>query len=188
MKQIYFSTRSSWREWLRKNHDQENGVWLVFNKTKTGRHSLAYEESVEEALCYGWIDSIIKRIDEERYCRMFTPRQDGSRWSITNQKRVKKVIKEGRMTEFGLAKIEAAKRLGNWKRDPRPKISLDIPCELAEALAQNGKAKNFFESLAPTCRNHFISWMVSAKRPETKAKRLKESLALLERGRKLGLK
>lgn len=100
MKEIYFINCSPWREWLRRNHAQEDGLWLVFAKKAAGLPSLAYEESVEEALCFGWIDSIIKRIEDKRYCRKFTARKHGSRWSILNQKRVEKIIKEGRMTGF----------------------------------------------------------------------------------------
>jgi uncharacterized protein YdeI (YjbR/CyaY-like superfamily) len=174
---------------LAENHDkEENGIWLVFYKKETGRPSLEYEESVEEALCFGWIDSIIKRIDDDKYWRKFTRRKDDSRWSNTNRKRVEKIIKEGRMTEFGLAKIEAAKRSRSWNMDPRPVINTDIPQELSEALVQNRKAKDFFEKLAPTYQKRFIGWIVTAKRAETKARRLKESMVLLARGEKLGLK
>jgi uncharacterized protein YdeI (YjbR/CyaY-like superfamily) len=189
MKQVHVTTRSQWRRWLSENHDQEkNGIWLVFNKKETGRPSLEYEESVEEALCFGWIDSIIKRIDGGKYCRKFTPRKDRSRWSNLNKKRAEKIIKEGRMTEFGLAKIAAAKRSGSWEMDPRPVINLGIPRDLSAAFARNRKVKDFFEKLAPTYRKHFIGWIVTAKKPETRAKRLKESLALLASGKKLGLK
>lgn len=160
----------------------------MFYKKERGRPGLKYEESVEEALCFGWIDSIIKRIDDDKYCRKFTPRKKDSSWSDINRKRVEKVIKEGRMTPFGLAKIEAAKRSGSWEIDSRPLIRRDIPQELSEALARNRKAKDFFEKLAPTYRRHFIGWIVTAKRPETRARRLNESLALLGRGEKLGLK
>ena len=189
MQQVRVSNRDHWRRWLAENHDkQENGIWLVFSKKKTGRPSLAYEESVEEALCFGWVDSIIKRIDDESYCRKFTPRKDNSRWSNLNRKRVEKIILEGRMTEFGLAKITAAKSSGKWQKDPRPVISMAIPKELSEALARNEKAKVFFERLAPAYQKHFIGWIATAKRPETRAKRVRESLALLGRGKRLGLK
>jgi len=189
MKQVHLTTRSQWRRWLAENHDkEESGIWLVFYKKETGRPSLEYEESVEEALCFGWIDSIIKRIDDDKYCRKFTPRKNDSRWSNTNKKRVEKIIKEGRMTESGLAKIKVAKRLESWGADPRPVIPMGIPQELSEALARNRKAKDFFEKLAPTYRRHFIGWIVTAKRPETRAKRLQESLVLLGKGEKLGLK
>jgi uncharacterized protein YdeI (YjbR/CyaY-like superfamily) len=174
---------------LDENHDRETGgIWLVFHKKGTGRPSLEYEESVEEALCFGWIDSLIKRIDDESYCRKFTPREDGSGWSNANKKRVEKIVRESRITAFGQAKVEAAKRSGRWEINPRPAISLDVPKDLSGALARNGTAKDFFESLAPTYRKHFIGWIVTAKRPETRAKRLKESLALLEKRQKLGLK
>jgi uncharacterized protein YdeI (YjbR/CyaY-like superfamily) len=189
VKHVHVTTRGQWRRWLADNHDQEkDGVWLDFHKKGTGRPSLEYEESVEEALCFGWIDSIIKRIDDEKYCRKFTPRKDASVWSNSNKRRVEKIIKEGRMTEFGRAKVDAAKRSGRWELDPRPVISVDIPQELSEALARDQRARNFFEKLAPTYQKQFIGWIVTAKRDETRAKRLKESLALLASGEKLGLK
>jgi uncharacterized protein YdeI (YjbR/CyaY-like superfamily) len=189
MKQLHVSNRDQWRRWLAENHNKEaSGIWLLFHKKEKGIPSLEYEESVEEALCFGWIDSIIKSIDDDKYCRKFTPRKVASRWSNTNKKRVEKIIKEGRMTEFGLAKIEAAKKSGMWEMDPRPVIELDVPQELAEALSRHRRAKEFFEKLAPTYRKHFIAWIAIAKRPETRTKRLKEALDLLGRGEKLGLK
>lgn len=189
MKQVHVTSRGQWRRWLAQNHDKEkNGIWLLFDKKRSGRPSLDYEASVEEALCFGWIDSVIKRIDDRFYCRKFTPRKDASRWSNTNKRRVEKIIREGRMTPFGLVKVEAAKRSGRWDEDPRPLISLDLPTELSEILTRNKRAKDFFERLAPTYQKQFIGWIVTAKRPETKATRLRESLALLARGAKLGLK
>jgi len=189
MKQVHVSTRAQWRKWLAGNHDQApDGIWLVFYKKDTGRPSLEYDEAVEEALCFGWIDSIIKTIDADKYCRKFTCRKDNSKWSATNKKRVEKIIREGGMTQFGLAKVEAAKKAGNWEIDPRPVITMALPRELEEALGRNGKAKRFFERLAPTYQKHFIGWIVTAKRPETRAKRVGESIALLASGGKLGLK
>ena len=189
MKRVYVLTRSQWRRWLAENHDKEkNGIWLVFYKKEAGRPSLKYEDSVEEALCFGWIDSIIKRIDDNKYCRKFTPRREGSSWSNANKKRVEKITKEGRITKFGLAKIEAAKRVGSWKRDSPPVISVDLPQDLLDALARNRKAKDFFEKLAPSFQRRYIAWIATAKKPETRAKRLKESVALLRKGERLGLK
>jgi uncharacterized protein YdeI (YjbR/CyaY-like superfamily) len=189
MKEVYLPTRAKWRKWLSDNHDKEkNGIWLVFYKKETGKPSLEYEESVEEALCFGWIDSIIKKIDDEKYYRKFTPRKLDSKWSELNKKRVKKVIKEGRMTEYGLAKIEAAKKSGLWEGNPPATINLDIPKELVGALRKNKKAKGFFDQLAPTYQKHYIAWITTARRPETKEKRIKESITLLEQGKKLGLK
>ena len=189
MKTVYITTRSKWRDWLAKNHDkEENGIWLVFYKKKTNKPTLEYEEAVEDALCFGWIDSIIKKIDESKYARKFTPRRAGSMWSELNKKRAEKMIKQGRMTNAGLVKIKSAKKTGIWDKDPRPKISLDIPDEFATALAKNKKAKENFDKLALTYRRHYIGWVADAKRAETKKRRIAESIALLEQGKKLGLK
>lgn len=189
MKQVHVTNRKQWRQWLAENHDQQtDGVWLVFHKKFTGRLALNYDESVEEALCFGWVDSIIKRIDDEIYCQKFSPRKMDSAWSTSNKERVAKLAREGRMTKFGQAKVDAAKKSGRWAIDPRPVISIDVPRELAEALDRNKDAKTFFETLAPTYRRHFIGWIIMAKRPETRAQRVKESLTLLARGEKLGLK
>src|SRR5215469_16672255 len=138
MKQIHATTRSEWRRWLAENHDREkDGIWLVYHKRETGSPTLEYEESVEEALCFGWIDSIIKRIDAGKYCRKFTPRKDGSAWSSSNKKRVEKLVNEGRMTKFGQAKIDAARKSGRWELDPRPVIDKHASHDLFEALAGN---------------------------------------------------
>lgn len=145
MKQILVTIRRQWRRWLTGNHDREvKGIWLVFNKKNTGRPSLEYEESVEEALCSGWIDSIIKRIDEGKYCRKFTPRKDDSNWSTTNKKGVEKIIKEGNMTEFGLAKVEAAKRLGCWEKDSRPAVRTDVPYCVAKIFRDLPSFRRFW--------------------------------------------
>src|SRR5512139_670051 len=105
MKQVHFSNRREWREWLTQNHErEEEGIWLVFCREGSGKPSLRYEDSVEEALCFGWIDSIIKHLDEVRYCRKFTPRKDASRWSLANRTRAERLIRQGRMTKFGLKK------------------------------------------------------------------------------------
>lgn len=189
MKRIYVSTRGQWRKWLSENHDRERGgIWLVFYKRKANKPSLDYDESVEEALCFGWIDSIIRRLDDERYCRKFTPRKNESSWSNANKRRVNKILKAGRMTEFGLAKVRAAKEIGTWELPARPALSMAVPPELSAALARNKTASDSFERLAPTYRKRFIGWIAAAKRPGTRINRLKASLLLLKSGKKLGLK
>jgi uncharacterized protein YdeI (YjbR/CyaY-like superfamily) len=188
MKQLYVTDRDKWREWLSRNHATKAGIWLVFYKKETSRPTIAYEAAVEEAICFGWIDSIIKKIDAAKYVRKFTPRSDKSKWSQLNKKRANKMIRQGRMTEVGLAKIKAAKKTGLWNIDALPRISLDVPPEFAKALARNKKAKGNFDKLAPTYRKHYIGWIAIAKRPETKKRRIDESIALLEKGQKLGLK
>jgi uncharacterized protein YdeI (YjbR/CyaY-like superfamily) len=188
IRQLYVADRGQWRDWLSKNHAAEAGIWLIFYKKETSKPSIEYEAAVEEALCFGWIDSIIKKIDAEKYARKFTPRSDKSRWSALNKKRVTKMIKEGRMTKVGLAKIETAKKTGLWDRDNRSQISFDVPPEFTKALARNKKAKESFDKLATTYRKRYIAWISVAKRPETKKRRIEESIALLEKGQKLGLK
>ena len=189
MKQLYIPDRSRWRKWLTKNHDNEvNGIWLVFYKKKTNKPTLEYEHAVEEAICFGWVDSLIKKIDEAKYARKFTPRKADSFWSKLNKKRAERMIKQGLMTKAGLAKIKVAKETGWWDKDPRPKISFEIPDEFAAALAKNKKAKENFDKLSLTYRRYYIGWIVTAKRDETKKRRIAESIVLLEQGKKLGVR
>ena len=189
MQELYFQNRELWRTWLAENHDTvEEGIWLVYYKKGTGTPSLDYEASVEEALCYGWIDSIIKRLDAERYVRKFTPRKLDSLWSDSNKKRVQRMIDRNQITEYGLAKITAAKASGLWEQSPRPDLSFDLPEEFTRALVAHPKARSFFDSLAPSYRKHYIGWIASAKRAETRERRTRESIALLEKGEKLGMR
>ena len=188
MKEVFIKNRKEWREWLSENHDKGTDVWLVFYKKGINRPTLKYEDSVEEALCFGWIDSIIKKIDEEKYARKFTPRNPDSRWSELNKKRAEKMIQEGQMTPFGLDKIKAARKNGLWDKTERPQLSFEMPSEFAEALSNNPKAKENFEKLSPSYQKQYLGWIEVAKRPETKKKRIRESISLLNEGEKLGLK
>ena len=188
MKQLYVKTREEWREWLTRNHDQSTGVWLVFYKKHTGKPTLDYEAAVEEALCFGWIDSIIKKLDEDRYLRKLTPRKPNSRWSDLNKKRANRVIRQQRMTAAGRALIKAAKASGLWEQSARPEIDLELPRELALALARRPKAQAFFDQLAPSYRRQFIGWIATAKQEATRERRVKEAITLLAQGKKLGMK
>jgi uncharacterized protein YdeI (YjbR/CyaY-like superfamily) len=174
--------RQQWRTWLRKHHASSPGVWLLFYKDRTGVKSIPYEDSVREALCFGWIDSLIKRLDDDRYARKFTPRQPSSKWSAINRKRWVELKAAGLLTSTGLA---AAPTDNTYA--PLPAIP-DLPAYIANALKANAKAWDFFCKLAPTYRRHFVVWIHSAKRPETREKRIRESTALLAAGKKLGLK
>lgn len=187
-KTLYVPNRDEWRQWLEQNHDTEKEVWLIYYKKHTGKHGIPYDDAVEEALCYGWIDSIIKRIDDETFCRKFTPRKDTSQWSEANKKRVEKMIREGKMTEIGLAKIEAAKRTGKWEKPVTSRQEFKMPPELIEALATNKEAGENFDKLAPSHQRQYIGWVASAKKEETRKKRVKEAIELLEQNRKLGMK
>lgn len=188
MKQLQVKNSVEWRKWLSLNHNKVDGVWLVFLKGKEKMNSLDYEKAVEDALCYGWIDSIIKKLDEEKYVRKFTPRKDKSRWSDLNKSRVKKLIKEKKMTPVGLAKIEAAKKNGFWNKPIESYADFELPKEFKTALRKNAKAENFFNSLAPSYKKYFIGWISTAKKEETRAARIKESVKLLSAGKKLGMK
>ena len=188
MKQVYVKNRKEWRDWLSKNHDRETDIWLVYYKKETGRPTIKYEDSVEEALCFGWIDSIIKKIDEEKYVRKFTPRKPDSYWSEPNKQRVENMIKAGRMTPHGLNKIDAAKKTGLWDKNARPQLSFEMQPEFKDALKNSPKAKAVFEKLSPSHKKQYLGWIEVAKRPETKEKRIKEAITLLEKGEKLGLK
>ena len=188
MEQVYVKTRKEWRDWLSRHHDKSNGIWLVFYKKHTGKPSLEYGEAVEECLCFGWIDSIIKRIDDEKYVRKMTPRSSGSRWSPLNKKRVIHLTEQGLMTPAGMKKVAEARKSGLWNKADRLNISVETPDELSRALAGNSKARLFFDGLAPSYRRQFIGWIAAAKKQETRARRVKESMALLEKGETLGMK
>lgn len=190
MNRLEVTTREDWREWLIDNHASVTEVWIVFYKKYTGLPSLSYDDAVEEAICFGWIDSIIKRLDERRFVRKFTPRKAGSNWSEINKARARKMVDAARMTDAGLKAIEKAKRSGEWdsKHEP-PRIPSDgIPEELAEAFSKHPKAREGFESLAPSYRRKYAMWIASAKRPETRQRRTREAVEKLKRHEKLGLR
>lgn len=188
VKRAYFTTKKEWRAWLRRHYDTERGVWLIFYKKETGKPTLAYESAVEEALCYGWIDSTVKTIDDETYARKFTPRKEKSNWSDLNKKRATKLIMKKRMTRIGMRLIEAAKESGLWDRPDRPAPAVEMPREFQNTLRKNRIAFQQFNALAPSHQKQYIMWVGTAKRPETRAKRIAESIELLGRGKKLGLK
>lgn len=185
---MYVKTRDEWRDWLIQNHDKSVGIWLVFYKKHTDKPTIEYNDAVEEALCFGWIDSIIKKVDGEKYVRKLTPRKADSRWSDLNKKRVDALEKKGLMTEAGMAKVKEAKKSGMWDKIDCQQISNEVPKELKKVLAKNKKAQQLFYQLAPSYQKQFISWIVLAKRPETRERRIEESIALLEKGEKLGMK
>ncbi len=177
-----FGNRQQWRAWLAKHHASSAGVWLVFYKRHTGVKSIPYEDTVREALCFGWIDSLIKRLDDQRYALKVTPRQPNSKWSDLNRKRWIQLKAAGLLTSAGLL----AKPTDN-SYAPRP-IVPDLPVYIAKALKTDHKAWKFFRELAPTHRRRFLVWIHTAKRAETREKRIRESIRLLAAGQKLGLK
>lgn len=179
---LQFRSRPHWRAWLAKHHTSSPGVWLIFYKAHTGMKSISYEETVREALCFGWIDSLMKRLDDDRYCLKVTPRQPASKWSDINRKRWVELQAAGLLASAGLT---AAPTTNTYA--PRPVIPV-LPAYIAKALRANAKAWKFFRELAPTYRRDFVVWIHMAKRPETREKRIRESIDLLRAGKKLGLK
>lgn len=236
------TSRAKWHAWLASHHQSADEVWLVFYKKHTGRARLAYADAIEEALCFGWVDNIVKRINEASFALKFTPRRDGSRWSEVNKQRFRKLLREGRVTEAGLAKAPSATRkapvegiptavrtalkghpkawnafqkLSPFRRkvyvqmmtEPKKEETrtqrvrevihqleqntgevTDLPGFLEKALKANGKAWENFQNLAPSYRRHYVGWIMHAKQEETRQRRLREAVALLEQNKKLGLK
>ena len=156
---------------MRDNHAEAQGVWLVAYKAATGKARLTYEDSIPDALCYGWIDSLNKPLDDERTALLFTPRKAGSGWSRTNKVRIARLLKEGRMETAGLAKIAAAKRDGSWTLLDSVE-ALEVPDDLRKALGAAGMRK--FDALTPGRRKEHLRALVTAKRPETRARRIDE--------------
>ena len=188
METLEVGSRAEWRRWLARNHARNAGVWLVFRKAHAGGPGLSYDDSVEEALCFGWIDSLIRRIDESRYARKFTPRKPGSRWSKSNKARARKMIEAGLMQPPGLALVEEARAGGEWAAADAPPPAPSMPAELAEALQAHRGAKAGFDSLPPSLGKQYMAWVGSAKRADTRVRRAKELAAVLARGERLGLK
>jgi uncharacterized protein YdeI (YjbR/CyaY-like superfamily) len=186
--ELYVTNRVDWRKWLRKNHGSKKEVWLIYHKKHTGKPSIPYDDSIEEAICFGWIDNIIKRIDDEKFVRKFTPRKAKSKWSEVNKKRARRMMKEGKMTEAGLAKIREAKKSGEWIKVAPLRKELVIPPYMKEALAKNKRALDNFCNLAKSYKRQYVGWISSAKREETRRRRLAEAIRLLEKNERLGMK
>ncbi len=181
------SERDAWRRWLAENGSREKEVWLVFFKKESGRPSIDYEDAVEEALCFGWVDSIIQKIDEVSYARKFTRRSNAQKWSASNLRRTQKMIAAGKMTEAGLAVID-------------PEILKLSPADLERhddeeafeaikaLLRQNEKAWQNFTALAPSHQRRYLGWIASAKQQATRERRVAEAVGYLEKNETLPLK
>jgi uncharacterized protein YdeI (YjbR/CyaY-like superfamily) len=183
---ITAASRDEWRAWLEKHHATETEVWLVYYKKHTGKPSVSYIQSVKEAICFGWIDGLKKRVDDERYMHRFTPRKPGSKWSPTNITLAKELIGSGRMTEAGLTAFRNRKTYDDDFLQAKQQLAL-LP-EYEQALKQNEKAWARFTKLAPSYRKNYIGWLQAAKKPETRHKRLQELIKVLEENKKLGMK
>lgn len=185
---LYFSDQAAWHTWLSDNHAARQVVWLIFYKSQTGLPSIDYECAVEEAICFGWIDSLIKHLDDQRYARKFTRRTNIKKWSPTNIKRLKRLIAAGRMTPAGKAVIDPAILSGTVEPVRRAHQEMALSSEYQEILKGNPEAWKFFNSLPPSQKRLTIVWVMSAVKPETQKKRMEEVLSRMARGKRLGLK
>jgi uncharacterized protein YdeI (YjbR/CyaY-like superfamily) len=172
-------SRAAWRAWLEKNHASATGIWLVYAKKHTGIPSLTYNDAVEEALCFGWIDSLVHPIDDSLYKQIFTPRKPKSAWSPLNKTRVERLIASRQMTAVGMKMIDLAKSNGQWDAHAKTE-ALDVPPELKKALNANAAAKKNWPTYTESQRKAFLR-MVDAKRPETRARRVAQVVDIVGR-------
>jgi uncharacterized protein YdeI (YjbR/CyaY-like superfamily) len=186
MKTLQVDTLDQWHEWLEAHHGSETCVWLVFYKKHTGIASVAHEDALDEALCFGWVDSLVKRLDDRRYAIKFTPRRPDSRWSDVNRERYAQLKAEGRLTPAGIARAPAGR--GSAPRPPRRELPTTLPPYMQQGLRKHPKARRHFEALPPEQRRRYFAWIDSAKREETRHRRLQEAIRLLAAGKILGLK
>lgn len=186
-KALSLADRVEWRQWLASNHSKEGEIWLVHYKKHTNKPGISYEDAVEEALCFGWIDSTLRKIDDEKFVLRYSPRKGNSLWSQKNKQRAIKMINAGKMTEAGLEKIEEAKKNGKWDSAYIIKEKPEIPDDLKKALMKNRIAWINFSNLANSYQFAYIYWVNSAKRKETREKRIKEVVERAAQNKKPGV-
>ncbi|MBN2266399.1 MAG: YdeI/OmpD-associated family protein [Candidatus Aminicenantes bacterium] len=187
MKPRLFRKAADWRAWLEKNHATASEIWIAYYKKGSGKRSVTYREALDEALCYGWIDSTIRRVNGERYMQRYTPRKPGSIWSARNKSHIARLAKAGRMAPPGAAKVEAARRDGSWDRlraiDPNP----ETPPDLLAELEMHAGDEALWAKLAPSHKKMYAWWILDAKRPETRSRRIRETVEKLRAGRRPGM-
>jgi uncharacterized protein YdeI (YjbR/CyaY-like superfamily) len=180
-------SRAAWRKWLERHHQGKSQIWLVLNKKHVTKSGITYDVALEEALCFGWIDGILKRIDDEKHLLRFCPRRPNSIWSDPNKRRVDRLIREGRMTDAGLAAVRAGKRSGKWQQGSQRQLTSSAPEDLQQALAKNPTARRGFASLAPSYRRQYVAWILDAKRAETRRRRVSETIRRAALGKRPGI-
>lgn len=173
LKTYYPKSQTEWRKWLEKNHESEQSIWVIFYKKSTKIASLSWSDAVDEALCFGWIDSTKKTIDSESYMQYFSKRKTKSNWSKVNKDKVDVLIQNNLMTKAGLKSIETAKENGSWSYLDDVE-ALVIPADLKEALASYTDATEYFDGLSNSAKKILLYWVISAKRTETRQKRILE--------------
>jgi uncharacterized protein YdeI (YjbR/CyaY-like superfamily) len=175
--QFYAPNRAAWRAWLEEYHQSVKGIWLVYFKKESGKTRVFYDDAVEEALCFGWIDSVVKKIDDDSYQQLYTPRKKSSNWSKLNKERVERLVEQGLMREAGLRMITLAKESGKW--DALNDVEeLRVPDDLQALFDQNPDAMRYWEAFSRSSRRGILEWILNAKRPETRQKRLEETVQM----------
>ncbi|MDD2889337.1 MAG: YdeI/OmpD-associated family protein [bacterium] len=174
IKTLSLTNRKEWRKWLESNHNKEKEIWLIHYKKHSEIKGISYKDALEEAICFGWIDSKMKGIDDEKFILRYSPRKKNSVWSEINKNTALKMIKEGKITEEGLAKIEEAKRNGNWVSAYTSKRKPDIPPDLKKALLECENAWEKFNKFSNTSQLQYVFWVNTAKLKTTREKRIKE--------------
>lgn len=177
------ASAQQWKEWLQEYHDKEKSVWLIFYKNKSNIPTITWSEAVDEALCFGWIDSIAKPIDDEKFMRFFSRRKGNSAWSAVNKEKVQRLIVQGLMTQAGFERIDTAKQNGSWTILDDVE-ALIIPVDLEKEFQAKQNAKSYFLSLSKSDKKNILQWLVLAKRPETRQKRVTEIVELADQNMK----
>lgn len=174
-------SREAWRAWLEAHHRRERGIWLVRYKAGVEKPSVSLDDAIAEALCFGWIDSLPRRLDDERTMLYFAPRKAGSNWSRLNRERVERMIAQGRMTPAGQAKVDAARADGSWEALLAVE-RLEVPADLAAAFDAHPGARDEWDAFPPSTRRGILEWILGARRASTRARRVRETAELAQRG------
>ena len=181
-----FQAPGEWRDWLQEHHASEKEAWLVIRRAGSTNPGIYYEEAIEEALCFGWIDGVMNSMDEVTYALRFSPRRRGSIWSVSNQRRVEKLISQERMTGAGMARIREAKENGEWEAAQRREDTSIIPADLADILRLDPETLSGFENLPPSQKRQAIHWILSARTQSTRQKRIDSTLEMVKKSVRLG--
>ena len=184
---VLFDNRNQWRAWLEKNHRARKEVWLLHYNKQSKKQSLNHFDAVEEALCFGWIDSKLKKIDNERFILKYSPRKQKSVWSKINKENAEKMIALGKMTPAGYEKIEEAKKQGLWETAYTNKVKEHIPSDLKKALLMDSIAWDNFQHFANSYRNMYCGWVRSAKTKETRIRRIAQVVDRARKNKKPGI-
>jgi uncharacterized protein YdeI (YjbR/CyaY-like superfamily) len=193
LEEIFFKNGNDFRNWLERNYNTNPGIWMIYNKKHLHTDGVTYDEALDEALCFGWVDSLIKKRDDETYVRKFTPRKDVTKWSELNKKKVIALIEKGKMMQAGLDKAGVFLNTAKTVRNMEPSVikavrQLEIPDFILEGFANHEPALTHFNELAPSHKRQYVLWITNARREETVHKRMDEAIRLLKERRELGLK